>query len=57
MHAQDKRAVETMCRCGLSQEAVITMFPMFAQEEVESIYKDIRSTEQMDAGQDRVNAG
>ena len=41
MQAQDKRAVETMCRCGLSLEGVLKMFPMFNQEEVERIFWDI----------------
>ena len=41
MHAQDKRAVETMCRCGISLESVLKMFPMFNPEEVERIFWNI----------------
>ena len=52
MHAQDKRAVETMCRCGLSLEGVFKMFQIFAPEEVESIYQSIRGAEQTDAERD-----
>lgn len=38
MHVQDKRAVETMCRCGINLEGILKMFPMFQPEEVEGIF-------------------
>lgn len=39
MKEQDKRAVESLCRCGMSLEAVIGSFPHFPREEIEEIYK------------------
>ena len=41
MHIQDRRAVETMCRCGLNLESVLKMFPMFDPAGVERIFWDI----------------
>ena len=34
MQEQDKRAVESMCRCGLDLEGVINVFPSFPREEI-----------------------
>lgn len=42
MKEQDKRAVESMCRCGLSLEGVIDVFPMFPKEEIAEIYESIK---------------
>jgi len=36
---------------------VLKIFPMFEQEEVEGIYKDIRGLDKSDAGRDRENVG
>ena len=37
MKEQDKRAVESMCRCGLDLEGVIAVFPMFSKEDVAAV--------------------
>ena len=42
MQEQDKRAVESMCRCGLNIEGVINVFPSFPREEITAIYKSVR---------------
>ena len=42
MQEQDKRAVESMCRCGLDLEGVINVFPSLPGEEIASIYKSVR---------------
>lgn len=39
MTNQDKRAVESMCQCGLDLESVITSFPKLEKREVEEIYR------------------
>lgn len=43
MQEQDKRAVESMCRCGLDLKGVINVFPSLPREEVEAIYKFVRN--------------
>lgn len=43
MQEQDKRAVESMCRCGLDLKGVINVFPSLPREEVETIYKFVRN--------------
>ncbi len=45
MKDQDKRAVEAMCRCGMSLDGVIASFPLFSIEEITKIYESFRSTE------------
>ena len=42
MQEQDKRAVESMCRCGLNLEGVINIFPSLPREEITAIYKSVR---------------
>ena len=42
MTNQDKRAVESMCRCGLDLDEVIASFPKLDQREVEEVYKIVR---------------
>lgn len=42
MQEQDKRAVESMCRCGLDFEGVVNIFPNLPKEEVAAIYKSVR---------------
>ena len=41
MQEQDKRAVESMCRCGLDLESVINVFPSLQREEIAAIYKSV----------------
>ena len=43
MQEQDKRAVESMCRCGLNLEGVINVFPSLPREEIAAIYKFVRN--------------
>ena len=42
MQEQDKRAVESMCRCGLDLEGVINVFQSLPREEIAAIYKSVR---------------
>lgn len=49
MKEQDKRVVESMCRCGMDLEGVIAVFPTFPQEEVMAIYKSVKG---LDTGVD-----
>ena len=42
MQEQDKRAVESMCRCGLDLKGVINVFPNLPREEIVAIYKSVR---------------
>ena len=42
MQEQNKRAVESMCRCGLDLESVINIFPGLPREEIEEVYKSVR---------------
>ena len=42
MTNQDKRAVESMCRCGLDLDEVIDSFPKLDQREVEEVYNVVR---------------
>ena len=49
MKEQDKRAIESMCRCGLDLEGVISVFPTFPKEEVMAIYNSVKG---LDTGTD-----
>jgi len=42
MKEQDKRAVESMCRCGLDFESVVDVFPTFPKEDIMAIYKSVK---------------
>ena len=42
MKEQDKRAIESMCRCGLDLEGVISIFPTFPKEDVMAIYNSAK---------------
>lgn len=55
MHVQDKRAVETMCRCGINLEGILKMFPMFQPEEVEGIFWDVLGEKIVDVAKKEVN--
>lgn len=41
MQEQDKRAVESMCRCGLDLKSVISVFPKLPGEEIAAIYHSV----------------
>ena len=45
MKEQDKRAVESLCRCGMSLESVLSSFSNFPREEIEAIYNSVNETE------------
>lgn len=45
MQEQDKRAVESMCRCGLDLKSVISIFPKLPGAEIATIYKSVRGME------------
>ena len=51
MKEQDKRAIESMCRCGLDLEGVISVFPTFPKEDVMAIYNAVK---RLNAGADGV---
>lgn len=38
---QDKRAVESMCRCGFDLKGVINVLPRLPREEITAIYKPV----------------
>lgn len=42
MQEQDKRAVESMCRCGLDINGVIAVFPKFPREDIVQIYESAK---------------
>ena len=42
MQEQDKRAVESMCRCGLDIDGVIAVFPKFPREDIIQIYESAK---------------
>lgn len=42
MSEQDQRAVESMCRCGLDLQGVISLFPMFREKDVIEIFESIK---------------
>ncbi len=41
MSNQDKRAVESLCRCGLDFDGVCACFSSFPKEEIREIYTRI----------------
>ena len=45
INEQDKRAIETMARCGLDIEALQSMFSKASKEEIEVIWKEVKSNE------------
>ena len=49
MKEQDIRAVESMCRCGLSLEGILESFPKFPKEEVVAIYEKFKGSDSSDA--------
>ena len=55
MEEQDKRAVESMCRCGLELEGVIAVFPMFPREEVMAVYRSVKGLDAGDYGKISIN--
>ncbi len=50
MKEKDKRAVESLCRCGMSLESVIDSFPHFSKEEIEAVYNSVNKLKP-DAGE------
>ncbi len=50
MKEQDKRAVESLCRWGMSLESVMCSFPNFPREEIEAIYNSANEVKP-DAGE------
>ena len=55
MQEQDKRAVESMCRCGLNIEGVINVFPSFSREEIAEIYKSVRDRDKDANGESSIS--
>lgn len=49
MKEQDIRAVESMCRCGLSLEGILESFPKFPKEEVTAIYERFKGADRGDS--------
>ena len=44
MNEQDKRAVESLCRCGLDFEGVVKSFSNFPVDELKRIYTLVHET-------------
>ena len=42
MNKQDEKAVESMCQCGLSLDAITTCFPHFSKKEIKEIYNRVK---------------
>lgn len=42
MNDQDKRAVESMARCGIDFDGLCKSFPKFPIEEIEKVYMQVR---------------
>lgn len=55
MQEQDKRTVESMCRCGLDLEGVINVFPSLPREEIEAIYKSVRDRDTDSNGKSNIS--
>ena len=55
MQEQDKRAVESMCRCGLNLEGVINVFPSLPREEITAIYKSVRDRDKDASGESGIS--
>ena len=55
MQEQDKRAVESMCRCGLNLEGVINVFPSLQREEITAIYKSVRDRDKDANGESSIS--
>lgn len=55
MQEQDRRAVESMCRCGLDLEGVINVFPRLPREEVVAIYKSVKGKNTDDNRESNIN--
>lgn len=51
MQEQDKRAVESMCRCGLDIDGVIAVFPKFPREDIVQIYESAKKRDE-DSGRE-----
>lgn len=51
MQEQDKRAVESMCRCGLDLKSVISVFPKLPGEEIAAIYKSVNGRDTQTDGE------
>ncbi|MCM1096888.1 MAG: hypothetical protein NC427_02360 [Ruminococcus flavefaciens] len=51
MQEQDKRAVESMCRCGLDLKSVISVFPKLPGEEIAAIYKSVNGRDMQADGE------
>ncbi len=42
MTNQDKRAVETLCQCGLNLDSIIDSFPKMNPKEIEEVYRIVK---------------
>ena len=51
MNDQDKRAVESMARCGIDFDGLCKAFPNFPIDEIERVYMQIRKMEKSDNGE------
>ena len=55
MQEQDKRAVESICRCGLDLEGVINVFSGLPREEIAAIYESVRDRNIDDNGESDIS--
>ena len=55
MQEQDKRAVESMCRCGLDIDGVIAVFPKFPREDIMRIYEYAKGVDGCTSGESGIS--
>lgn len=55
MTNQDKRAVESLCQCGLDLDSIIESFPKMDPKEVEEIYRIVKGIAVIDVPVLKVN--
>lgn len=57
MKEQDIRAVESMCRCGLDPEGLISSFPKFPEDEIRAVYEAYIGARNEDGNADKNGTG
>ena len=55
LQEQDKRAVESMCRCGLDLKDVINVFSSLPREEIAAVYKSVRGRDTDENGESSIS--
>ena len=55
MTNQDKRAVESLCQCGLDLDSIIDSFPKMDPYEVEEVYRIVKEITVIEISVHKVN--